>query len=110
MFPFATSSKTYIHKDKWFEEENEITWHDLDLNGTYRKMAPWMVIPKRRVGSQYMNVHNPKLLEIFNCNTNVQVGDPFYMYYITLYNLKSTQEEDSEQNKRVAQTITRRLI
>jgi len=32
------------------------------------------------------------------------------MYYITLYNLKSTQEEDSEQSKRVAQTITRRLI
>ena len=110
MFPFATCSETYIHEDKGFEDENEITWHDLDLNGTYRKMAPWMVIPKRQMGCQYVNVHNPTLSKIFNCNTNVQVGDPFHMYYITLYNLKSTQEEDSERSKRVAQTITRRLI
>jgi hypothetical protein len=103
-------SKTYIHKDKGFKDENKIAWHDLHLNGTYRKMAPWMVIPKQRMGCQYVNVHNPTLSEIFNCNANVQVGDPFHMYYITLYNLKSTQEEDSEQSKRVAQTITKRLI
>ena len=32
------------------------------------------------------------------------------MYYITLYNLKSTQEEDGERNRRVAQTIIRRLL
>ena len=110
MFPFSTCSETYIHEDKGFENENEIIWHNLDLNGTYRKMAPWMVIPKRRMGCQYVNVHNRTLSEIFNCNTNVQVGDPFHMYYITLYNLKSTQEEDSERSRRVAQTITRRLI
>ena len=110
MFPFATCPETYIHEDKGFEDEKEIIWHNLDLNGTYRTMAPWMVIPKRTMGCQYVNVHNPTLAEIFNCNTNVQVGDPFHMYYITLYNLKSTQEEDSEQNRRVAQTITRRLI
>ena len=110
MFPFATCSKTHIHKDKGFEDENEIIWHNLDLNESYRNMAPWMVFPKQRIGCQYVNVHNPTLLEIFNCNTNVQVGDPFHMYYITLYNLKSTQEEDSKQSRQVAQTITRRLI
>jgi hypothetical protein len=32
------------------------------------------------------------------------------MYYITLHNLKSTQEEDCERNKQIIQTITRRLI
>ncbi len=31
---------------KGFEDENEIIWHNLDLNGSYRKMSPWMVIPK----------------------------------------------------------------
>jgi hypothetical protein len=32
------------------------------------------------------------------------------MFYITLYNLKSTQEEDGEQGKRIAQSLIRRLI
>ncbi len=62
------------------------------------------------MGCQYVNVQNSTLSEIFNFNTNVQLGDLFHMYYITLYNLKSTQEEDSEKSRRVAQTITRRLI
>ena len=100
----------YIHEDMGCRNENEISWHNLDLNGTHRRMAPWMVISKRQPGYQYMNVHICTLSELFNCNINVQVGDPFHMYYITLYNLKSTQEEDSERSKQVAQTITRRLI
>ncbi len=32
------------------------------------------------------------------------------MHYIALYNLNSTQEEDSKQSRQVAQTITKRLI
>ena len=36
--------------------------------------------------------------------------DRYTMYYITLYNLRSTQEEDGKRKKLVAQTITRRLI
>ena len=32
------------------------------------------------------------------------------MYYISLYNLKSTQEDDGERSKWVTKTITRRLI
>ena len=110
LFPFLTTSKTYIHEDLGLNDKNIISWHDLDLKGNLRKMAPWMVIPKRPMGCQYINAHNPTLSEIFNCNTNVQVGDPFHMYYITLYNLKSTQEEDSERNRRITQTIVRRLI
>ncbi len=62
------------------------------------------------MGCQYFKIHNPKLSDIVNCNTNVQVGDPFHMHYTTSYNLKSTQEEDSKRSRRVAQTITRRLI
>ena len=108
--PNMTCSQTYIHEDTGCENQNEILWHNLDLEGTHRKMAPWMVVPKRKMGCQYVNTHNATLSDIFNCNTNVQVGDPFHMYYITLYNLKSTQEEDSSRSRRVAQTITRRLI
>ena len=38
------------------------------------------------------------------------IYDLYHMYYITLHNLKSTQEEDGERSKRIIQTITRRLI
>lgn len=108
--PFCTCEETYIHEDRGSEDDNVILWHNLDLDGSFRKMPPWMVIPKRPMGCQYVNVHNPTLSDIFNCNTNVQVGDPFHMYYITLYNLKSTQEEDGERSKRIANTIIRRLV
>lgn len=108
LFPFRTCRKTYIHEDIGEKEEHVVTWPK--LFGESQKIAPWMVIPKRPMGCQYINVHNHTLSSVLNCNTNVQVGDPFHMYYITLYNLKSTQEEDSERTKRIAETIIRRLI
>lgn len=108
LFPFHTCPETYIHEDPGNDNENMVNWHQ--LFGTSQSIAPWMVVPKRPMGSQYINVHNHALSSILNCNTNVQVGDPFHMYYITLYNLKSTQEEDSERIKRVVETIVRRLV
>ena len=108
MFPFLTCWRTFIHEDRGTNNENVIDWHRVD--GTTMKMAPWMIIPKRPMGCQWMNVHNKTLSEVFNCNTNVQVGDPFHMFYITLYNLKSTQEEDGQRARRIAESLVRRLI
>ena len=88
-FPYATCSETCIHEDTGCKNENKISLHNLDLNGTHRRMAPWMVISTQQMGCQYVNDHNHTLSEFFNCNTNVQVRDPFHMYYITLYTLKS---------------------
>ncbi len=108
MFPYLTCWKTFIHEDRGMNNENVIDWHRVD--GTTMKMAPWMIIPYRPMGCQWMNVHNKTLSEVFNCNTNVQVGDPFHMFYITLYNLKSTQEEDGQRARRIAESLVRRLI
>lgn len=108
LFPFSTCYETYLHEDRGVNGEHEIHWHSL-INDT-RKIAPWMIVPKRPMGCQYVNVHNKTLSEVLNCNTNVQVGDPFHMYYITLYNLKSTQEEDSERQRRIGQSIIKRLV
>ena len=108
LFPFKTCPETYIHEDPGQDNEHMVTWPK--LFGESQTIAPWMVVPKRPMGCQYINVHNHTLSSVLNCNTNVQVGDPFHMYYITLYNLKSTQEEDSERTKRIAETIIRRLI
>ena len=69
-----------------------------------------MIVLERKPWCHYVNVHNATLSEVLNCNSNVQVGDPYHMYYITLYNLKSTQEEDGERKQHIAHTIIRRLL
>ena len=62
------------------------------------------------MGCQYLNSHNTSISYILNCNNNVQIGDASQVFYSTLYTSKSTQEEDSERTKRIAETIIRRLI
>ena len=108
LFPFTSCQETHIHEDTGDNNENVIIWHK--LFGDNHKIAPWMIVPKRPMGCQYINVHNQVLSSILNCNTNVQIGDAFHMYYITLYNLKSTQEEDSEHVKHITESIIRRLV
>lgn len=107
-FPFGTIPSTIIHEDGGCDREHEITWQNLD--GTTTKLAPWLIMPKRPMGCQYINVHNNTIQEVLNCNTNVQIGDPTQVYYNTLYNSKSTQAEDAEKQRRVGNTITRRLL
>ena len=108
LFPFTTWESTTIHEDRGHNDENVREWHNLD--GTIYNLAPWLIMPKRPMGCQYVNVHNDVLQEIFNCNTNVQIGDPTQVYYNTLYNSKSTQAEDAEQQRRIGATICRRLL
>ncbi len=107
-FPFTTCSSTCIHEDRGTNDEHVREWHNLD--GTINKLAPWLIMPKRPMGCQYVNVHNNTLQELLNCNTNVQIGDPTQVYYNTLYNSKSTQAEDAEQQRRVGNAINKRLL
>ena len=62
------------------------------------------------MGYQYAIVHNNALQEVLNCNTNVQIGDPSQVYYNTLCNTKTTQEDDVEQFRRINNTSCRRLL
>ena len=101
-FPFTTCMETYIHEDCGENNKNVITSHNID--GSTRRMAPWMIIPQQPMGCQYVNVHNPTISELFGCNTNVQVGDPIHMFYITLYNLKI------ERSRNITKSIIRRLL
>ena len=107
-FPFTACNSTRIHLDRGCNDEHVCTWHHLD--GTVSKLAPWLIMPKRPMGCQYVNVHNSAMQEVLNCNTNVQIGDPTQIYYNTLYNSKSTQAEDAERQRRVGNTINRRLL
>ena len=38
---------------------------------------------------------------MFNCNTNMQIGDISQVYYSTLYGSKSTQKDDSERVQQI---------
>eukprot|EP00956_Cyclotella_meneghiniana_P030549 scaffold77192_cov37-Cyclotella_meneghiniana.AAC.3 len=67
------------------------------------------MVPKRNIGCEYVNSYNRSISEVFNCNCNIQVGDPAQVYYSTLYSSKSTQAEDSERQRRVCNMVLGRL-
>jgi hypothetical protein len=72
--------------------------------------TPWLLNLKRPMGCEYINQHNPVISEVFNCNSNVQIGDPSHVFYSTLYSSKNTQAEDADRAKRVTVAIIRRLV
>jgi hypothetical protein len=51
-----SNTSTYIHEDKGVQNENEILLYSLD--GSTREICPFMVIPRRPMGCQYINPHN----------------------------------------------------
>ena len=71
---------------------------------------PWLLYPKRPMGCEYINQHSHAVSEVLNCNSNIQIGDPSHVFYSTLYTSKSTQDDDSNRQKRIAMAIVRRLI
>jgi hypothetical protein len=85
---------TYIHKDKGDNNQSKILWYSLD--GSLNSVYPFLVLPKRSMGCQFLSAHNKPISEVFNFKTNIQNGDASQVFYSTLYISKSTQEEDSE--------------
>ena len=89
-------------------DENVRNWHRLD--GSVQKLAPWMILPLRLMVCQFVNTHNDAIQEVFNCNTNVQLGDPCQFFYNTLYVVKNTQDEDAERQCRVHISFCQQLV
>ncbi len=107
LFPFMSNTSTYIHEDKRVENENEILWYS--LYGSTREICPFIVILRRPMGCQYINTQNSPILNVFNFNTNIQIGDVSQVFSSTLYTSKSTQEEDSEKQLQIGCAITKRM-
>ena len=61
------------------------------------------------MGCQFINAHNKTISDVFNINTNVQIGDASQVFYSTLYTSKSTQEEDSEKQIRIGRAVIKRI-
>ena len=69
-----------------------------------------MLVPHRPTGCEYINMYNLACSDIFNCNTNIQIGDIWQVYYSTLYGSKSTQKEDSKRVQRILCAVIKRLL
>lgn len=108
MFPFLARKSTVIDEEEDEFDINAIQWNRLSDPKTVW-LSPWLLTPQRELGSEYVNTYNYALSEIFNCNTNVQIGDIWQIYYSTLYGSKSTQQEDSDRVQRILYAVSRRL-
>ncbi len=61
------------------------------------------------MGCQFINAHNKAISEIFNFNTNIQIGDASQVFYSTLYTSKSTQDKDSEKQFWIGRAVIKRI-
>ena len=82
-------------------------WYFLD--GSVNTVYPFMVLPKQPMGCQFINAHNKAISNVFNFNTNIQIGDASQVFYSTLYTSKSTQDEDSEKQIRIGRAVIKRI-
>jgi len=107
--PTPSITETDIYPDPGTNGENVIKWYRLKEADTF-EVPPWMVRTRRPMGCQFLNTHSRSISEVFNCNTNIQIGDRSQVFYSTLYCGKSTQKEDAERQQRISHSINRRLL
>jgi hypothetical protein len=60
------------------------------------------------MGCQFINAHNKPISEVFNLNTNIQIGDVSQVFYSTLYMSKSTQDEDSNKKLCIGHAVIKK--
>ena len=106
LFPKLPHDQTTIVEDN----SEGVTAFTRLVEGDTLFSKPWLLYPKRPMGCEYINQHSHAVSEVFNCNSNIQIGDPSHVFYSTLYTSKSTQDDDSNRQKRIAMSIVRRLI
>ena len=73
-------------------------------------LSPWLLLPKHELGCEYINTYNIACSDVFNCNTNAQIGDILQVHYSTLYGSKLTQKEDSKRVQRILIAVMWRLL
>ncbi len=103
LFPFMSTLSTYLHEDRGDNNNNETLW--FCLNGSINSVYPFMVIPKRPMGCQFINAHNKPISEVFDFNTNIQIGDALQVFYFTLYTSESTQDEVNKKQLPIGRAV-----
>lgn len=66
--------------------------------------------PKRPIEDAFMNTHSPSITKLLGCNSNVMIGmNGSAVFYVTGYNAKSTQKEESEAYEKISQVLVKCL-
>ena len=90
-----------------FEDDADL-WTDCLGNKSKRYML--RMYPKRSIADAFMNSHNKVLTQIFLTNTNVMFGmNGQAVFYVTGYNIKAQQKEESYAYERVSATLIKTL-
>lgn len=105
--PINSNPITDIYEDP--DKKKYITTYKL-VEGNETIIPAWSLELRRPMGCQYINTHCKPISEVFNCNTNIRVGDRSQIYYSTLYCNKSTQKEDAERVQRINNWTYKRLL
>jgi hypothetical protein len=103
-----STPSTYIHEDRGDNNNNKTLW--FCLNGSINSVFPFIDIPNEPNGCQFINAHNKPISEVFNFNTNIQIGDVMQVFYSTLYTSKSTQGEGSKKQLRIGRAVVKRIM
>ena len=105
--PEVSHAQTNIYEDP--DPKKYITTHRL-LEGDEMVTPAWVLELRRPMGCQFINTHCKPISQVFNCNTNIRIGDRSQVYYSTLYCGKSTQKEDAERVQRINNWTYKRLL
>ena len=90
-----------------FDNDKIITWHFID--GSTKKISPFKYHPKRNIGDQFMNVNNDIATTVLVCNNNVTIGDKVCFFYVTLYQTKHNQKEESCTYHNICVALSKRI-
>jgi hypothetical protein len=61
------------------------------------------------MGCQFINAHNKPISDVFNFNTNIQIGNVSQVFYNTLHMSKSTQDEDRKKQLHIGHAVIKRI-
>jgi len=98
-----------IEEDPGEEDEHRMDWYN-DFVNRPTPLPPYMIELERPQGCQYVNTHSVPASAVFSCNTNIQIGSPTHVHYITNYSFKDTQPEDRARHLRIGTQVIRRLL
>jgi hypothetical protein len=107
LFPFMPTLSTYIHEDRGDNNKNETLW--FCQNGSINSVYPFMVLPKRPMGCQFINAHNKPISEVFNFNTNIRIGDVLQVFYSTFTQANQHKMKIAKKQLRIGCAVIKRI-
>jgi len=101
---FKKTTDCRFHYPRTIQESHELKfdfkaepsiWYTSYGNGENKTCCPFTMESKKALPDVFLNTNNPIISEVFGFNNNVTMENRNCIYYVTLYNTKGNQEEES---------------